>query len=108
MFELTQDQRRVCDEFEAMCRELCTGRMSSIEGGFIRSGELVTGGVQDGVKVYWPDGYKHRLADRLELSIQYMQEEHASKTPDQQRMERLKSIEEESRRLRNELEIKNA
>ncbi len=102
-FVFTKKQRAICNAFEALCRELCIGRMTSIQAGFLGSCGIVTGGVQDGIKVYWPDGYKYNLADRLQLSIQYMTEAHAEKTVEEQKIDRLQELERQAEILRREL-----
>lgn len=102
-FTLTPDQRAACDAFEKACRELCVGRMTSIEGGFIAATPQVTGGVQDGIKVYWPDNYRMGLADRLEQSIQKMRDAHDEVSVEVQKARRLADIEAEAKRLRAEL-----
>lgn len=102
-FTLTPEQRAACDAFEKTCRELCVGRMTSIEGGLIGSNQVI-GGVQDGSRVYWPEGYAMGLADRLEKSIQIMRDVHAETTPENQKRRRLVEIEAEAKRIRAELE----
>ena len=106
-FTLTQSQRAACDAFEQACRELCVDRMTSIEGGLIGRNQ-VTGGVQDGTRVYWPDGYKMGLADRLEASIRIMQHHHAGTSEEGIKKARLAELEREADAIRKELdEIKS-
>lgn len=103
-FTLTTEQRAACDAFEKTCRELCVGRMKSIDAGFISSGRgQIVGGVQDGIKVYWPDGYGMGLADRLEQSIQKMRDAHGEVSVETQKTRRLAELEAEAERLRAEL-----